>query len=127
MAINVAGTNAIANYLVGQIQNTQILFGEAAPTFGPSAATPAPGTALTPSQLAQQVASAKLSNTDALFGLPAQSTDPLQSALLASFDGASAQVISPATLPAAAEAQSAATTATLFGSLGYGANVDALA
>jgi hypothetical protein len=127
MAINVAGTNALGDYLVSEIANVRTLMG-LAPQANPAPVTAAPpdstsGIPAAPAKtdyaadaLAQQVA-----NTQTLFGIQSTSDSGANLPPLAS---ETPQQIAFVAIQESYIASEFSNTATLFGSLGLGTNTN---
>jgi hypothetical protein len=120
MAINVAGTNALGDYLASEIANARTLIGGATSNASASpvgaalaAETAVPPQPLSPTQLQNQVSADNLANVQMLFG-----------------DQSATDANSVPAIPGETALQSSqfaaqfATVATLFGSNGVGANAD---
>jgi hypothetical protein len=133
MAINVAGTNALGDYLVSEIANVRTLMGmpttsSSAPSLGSSAvpATAAPQKALTPTQLRDDVRAQALLNTQILFGLPT-ATNNADAGALPAIAGQTPQQLREVSVQSSRIALEFATIATLFGPRGIGGNTDTAA
>jgi hypothetical protein len=120
MAINVAGTNALGDYLASEIANARTLIGGATSNASSSpigaalaAEMAVPQQPLSPTQLQSQASADNLANMQMLFG-----------------DQSAADVNWAPAIPGETALQSSqfaaqfATVATLFGSNGVGANTD---
>lgn len=127
MDINVAGTQAVGDFLASQIQNTRILMGEipdpmTTPTVPPVASTStAAGSVPSGTQLRQEVEAARAANTQVLFGIT-PSTPTLPDAAFVPAVAAQTPVQLAATgNEADLVAQKQQTASTLLNSLGIGA------
>jgi len=130
MAINVAGTNALGDYLVSEIVNARTLIAGATSTAGSTPAALAlqpPPQILTPlskSQLSDQVRAQELANTQILFGLP--STADASTSALPPIPGQTAQQLMNVSVQSSRIALQFSTIATLFGpALGANTNIEA--
>ncbi len=128
MGLNVAGTNAIGDDLVSQIQNTRVLFGEAE-TAGSGATTTASASSQLPThaQLSQELAAAQLANTQTLFGSSQTTAAASATDSLPTVAGQTPQEVEQVSIQSSLIAQQFANTSTLFGSLGLGENVNTAA
>lgn len=147
MSYNVAGTTALGDYLVSQIQNTRLLFGESpttgvpagaltasAPVTGGAAPTPATGASgsaasppATPTSLAQDLAAARLANTQTLFGITPTAGDSPQAGALPTIAGQTPLQIEQVAIQSSLIAQQFTNISTLFSSIGLGGNVNRVA
>jgi hypothetical protein len=132
MAINAAGTNALADSLVSNLANIRTLMGvtdqmgliplnsaPAAPTWpGTTSATKLP----TPAELQAQVRAQNLANMQILFGMP--SAGESNASLLPNIAGETARQIANVSIQSSRIALEFSTMATLFGYDAIGANTN---
>jgi hypothetical protein len=132
MAINVAGTNALGDYLASEITNARILMG--IPTSGSGASplgstVPAsaatPQKALTAMQLQDQVRAQELANAQILFGVPGANN--AGASTLPPIGAQTPQQLANVAVQSSRIALEFSTIATLFGWNGIGANTDSAA
>jgi len=127
VAINVAGTNALGDYLVSEILNTRILMGEAPQATSPplvpapSDTTPVTPNSPTRTDLRADVLAQDVANTQTLFGI--QSTTGSAGALPA-IPGETPQQLATVALESSNIASQFSNIETLFGSLGLGTNTN---
>jgi hypothetical protein len=130
MAINVAGTNALGDYLVSEIVNTRTLMGlapqanslPAASASATAGSTPGTPGAPTRTDMQAQVLAQETANAQTLFGVPSTSqggSDPLPP-----IAGQTPLQIANVAIQSSNLESEFANIATLFGSLGLGANTD---
>ena len=130
MGINVTGSNALGDYLISRIDNARVLFGEpTAPSVAAlgAASSPDAGKATLPThaQLAREQAAANLANAQTLFGTPQAAPDSAVSpSALPPNSGQTAHQVLMAGIESSVIAQQFSNTATLFSSLGLGAQVN---
>jgi hypothetical protein len=132
MAINAAGTNALADSLVSSLANIRTLMGVTdqmglIPLNSASAAPTSPGTASAaklpaPAELQAQVRAQNLANMQILFGMP--SAGESNASLLPNTAGQTAQQIANVSIQSSRFALAFSTIATLFGYNAIGANTN---
>lgn len=122
MGINVAGTNAIGDYLASEISNARTLMGAVPQTLpAPPAAAPSGSAATVASQranFASQVLAQRVANTQALFGI--QSADAANTSALPPLSTQTPQQLAYVAMQSSNIASQFSNIATLFGSLGLG-------
>jgi hypothetical protein len=129
MAINVAGTNALGDFLVSKIVNARILMGmepqpgSPPPVWAPSSGAPPTFAAATPTELQAQVSAQKLANAQMLFGIASASSDD-SAGSLPPIAGETPQQLSVVAIKSSIIEQEFSNIATLFGSLGLGTNTN---
>jgi hypothetical protein len=126
MNINVAGTNAIADYLLSEIRNVRTLMGtpqgSALPVVPtPSGSTPGSSKPPTAADLQAQVRDQNLANTQTLFGIQNTTTD---AGSLPPIAGETAQQLAFVAIQSSNIASEFTNIATLFG-LGTNTNTHA--
>jgi len=128
IAINVAGTNALGDYLVSKITNIRTLMGIAPQAnLAPVAAAPpgsTSGTAAAPAKtdFAADARAQRVANMQTLFGM--QSTSAGSAGLLPPLASETPQQSAFVAIKESVIASEFSNTATLFGSLGLGGNTN---
>jgi hypothetical protein len=131
MAINLAGTAALGDYLVSRIANARTLMGLGNPGSGSPmlesavSATAMPHKAMTATQLQDQVRAQRLANTQILFGVP--TTADVNANALPPIAAQTPQQLVTVAVESSRIALQFATIATLFGSNRIGAHTNSTA